>query len=84
MLQKNNAERAKLLLLSEKIDGGKGQNIASGQQSDHLLLVAVYNRWMKILKQVRITNSIKWISENFLRYNFQGLCLCCFSFPQIS
>ncbi|KAH9305425.1 hypothetical protein KI387_009829 [Taxus chinensis] len=53
--EKYNAERAKLLLLSEKIDGGNGQNIASGQQSDHLLLVVAYNRWMKILKQVSMS-----------------------------
>lgn len=49
--EKNNAERAKLSLLSEKTDSGIGGNIASGQQSDHLLLVVSYNRWAKILRQ---------------------------------
>ncbi|XP_057861727.2 DExH-box ATP-dependent RNA helicase DExH7, chloroplastic isoform X2 [Cryptomeria japonica] len=64
--EKYNAERAKLLLLSEKIDGGKGQNIASGQQSDHLLLVAVYNRWMKILKQRGGTAAREFCKSYFL------------------
>lgn len=49
--EKSNAERAKLSLLSEKTDSGIGGNIASGQQSDHLLLVISYNRWVKILRQ---------------------------------
>lgn len=49
--EKNNAERAKLSLLSEKTDSVIGGNIASGQQSDHLLLVVSYNRWAKFLRQ---------------------------------
>eukprot|EP01018_Ginkgo_biloba_P026980 Gb_05411 [translate_table: standard] len=49
--EKNNSERAKMSLLSEKSDGETGQNFASGQQSDHLLLVVAYNRWIKILRQ---------------------------------
>lgn len=53
MLQKQNVERAKLLLLSSNLDN-KSALDESFRQSDHLLMIIAYDKWAKILHQVKL------------------------------
>lgn len=52
-LQRQNVERAKQALLSDKlgceIDCGSGN-----WQSDHLLMMVAYKKWEKILREVSV------------------------------
>lgn len=50
-LQRQNVERAKLILLNEKQDGPGDVNDID-KQSDHLLMMIAYKRWETILNEV--------------------------------
>lgn len=50
-LQKQDVERAKLLLLTEKSDDPFKESIVH-KQSDHLVMMAAYRKWEKILREV--------------------------------
>ncbi|MQL79705.1 hypothetical protein Taro_012150 [Colocasia esculenta] len=47
--EKENVERAKLMLLTGKVGGTDGDE--GGKQSDHLLVALAYSRWAKILHE---------------------------------
>lgn len=49
--QRQNVERAKLLLLNDKI-GGPSDSDDADRQSDHLLMMAAYRKWEKTLREV--------------------------------
>ncbi|OAE31756.1 hypothetical protein AXG93_4874s1190 [Marchantia polymorpha subsp. ruderalis] len=64
--QREAAERAKQALVSDKgKDGGVG-NIASGQQSDHLAMVAAYNGWSTLATLKGSRAARDFCSSNFL------------------
>ncbi|XP_010256331.1 PREDICTED: DExH-box ATP-dependent RNA helicase DExH7, chloroplastic isoform X1 [Nelumbo nucifera] len=46
--EKQNIERAKISLLTDRLDGTSGSDEGE-RQSDHLLMVVAYKRWVKIL-----------------------------------
>ncbi|XP_020527145.1 DExH-box ATP-dependent RNA helicase DExH7, chloroplastic isoform X1 [Amborella trichopoda] len=48
--EKQNAERAKSSLLTDKSDSG-GDVAINDKQSDHLLLVIAYSKWVKMLRE---------------------------------
>jgi len=48
--EKQNVERAKMLLMSEKMDTSIN-SIAGNNDSDHLLLVSAYKKWYKTLNE---------------------------------
>ena len=50
-MQKQNVDRAKLALLTNKIGGENDSNDGNGQ-SDHLLVMVAYRKWEKILHEV--------------------------------
>ena len=50
-LQRQNVERAKLALLTNKLDGASEADEGNGQ-SDHLLMMVAYKKWEKILREV--------------------------------
>lgn len=49
--QRQNVERAKLALLSDKL-GGETDSGSGNWQSDHLLMMVAYKKWEKILREV--------------------------------
>lgn len=49
--QRQNVERAKLALLTDKVDG-PSDPIDVDRQSDHLLMMTAYRKWEKILLEV--------------------------------
>ncbi|OMO75195.1 hypothetical protein CCACVL1_16292 [Corchorus capsularis] len=48
--EKQNVERAKLALLSDKLDDSSDSN-EGDRQSDHLLMMVAYHKWEKILRE---------------------------------
>lgn len=63
MLQKQNVERAKSLLLSSNLDN-KSALDESFEQSDHLLMIIAYNKWARILHQVKLLSFYIPIDSN--------------------
>lgn len=59
--QKQNVERAKLALLTDKLEGLSDLNDSS-TQSDHLVLMVAYKKWQRILLKVSC----------FICYNFES------------
>jgi ATP-dependent RNA helicase DHX29 len=49
--QRQNVERAKLALLTDRIDGPSDPNDGD-RQSDHLVMMTAYRKWEKILCEV--------------------------------
>lgn len=56
VMQKQNVEKAKQTLLNSSLDG-TASNV-DNKQSDHLLMVVAYNKWARILHEVRVILSI--------------------------
>lgn len=52
-LQRQNVDRAKLALVTDKIDGASESDEGS-KQSDHLLMMVAYKKWEKILRKVSL------------------------------
>ncbi|KAL3698119.1 hypothetical protein R1sor_012195 [Riccia sorocarpa] len=64
--QREAAERAKQALVSEKEKDAVGGNVASGQQSDHLAMVAAYNGWNTLASLKGSRAARDFCTNNFL------------------
>eukprot|EP00249_Psilotum_nudum_P011376 c23135_g1_i1 orf=250-4686(-) len=64
--QADAVERAKKALVSEKSNYVNSPNIARGQQSDHLAMVAAYNGWITVLRQRGAKAAYEHCKSNFL------------------
>lgn len=61
--QRQNVERAKLALLTDKLDGSSDSN-ESDRQSDHIVMMVAYKKWEKILNEVsQYSISGKWVKK---------------------
>ncbi|KAI9107308.1 hypothetical protein K1719_021696 [Acacia pycnantha] len=63
--EKQNVERAKLMLLNEKLDGPGDSNDVD-RQSDHLLMMTAYKRWERILTEKGVKAAQQFCSSYFL------------------
>ncbi|KAJ7968010.1 ATP-dependent RNA helicase [Quillaja saponaria] len=63
--EKQNVERAKLVLLSDNFDGSRDSNDGE-KQSDHLVLMTSYRRWEKILSEKGVKAAQIFCSTYFL------------------
>lgn len=59
--QRQNVERAKLALLTDKLDG-PSNSFDVDRQSDHLLMMIAYMKWEKILREVDYV-FFTWIND---------------------
>ncbi|KAL2644845.1 hypothetical protein R1flu_012432 [Riccia fluitans] len=64
--QREAAERAKQALVSDNEKEGVGGNVASGQQSDHLAMVAAYNGWSTLASLKGSRAARDFCTNNFL------------------
>lgn len=61
--QRQNVERAKLALLTDKLDGSSDSN-ESDRQSDHIVMMVAYKKWEKILNEVSQYSIFgKWVKK---------------------
>lgn len=61
--QRQNVERAKLALLTDKLAGSSDTN-ESDRQSDHIVMMVAYKKWEKILNEVsQYSISGKWVKK---------------------
>ncbi|KAJ4717401.1 putative ATP-dependent RNA helicase [Melia azedarach] len=63
--ERQNVERAKLALLSDKLDGSSDSN-DSCMQSDHLVMMVAYKKWQKILHQKGTRAAQQFCSSYFV------------------
>ncbi|KAG5525808.1 hypothetical protein RHGRI_032182 [Rhododendron griersonianum] len=63
--ERQNVDRAKLALLTDKIDGASESDEGS-RQSDHLLMVVAYKKWEKILRENGVKAAQRFCSSYFL------------------
>ncbi|OVA04113.1 Helicase [Macleaya cordata] len=63
--EKTNVERAKLSLLTDKLDGVNDAN-EGDRQSDHLVMVVAYNKWANILREKGAKAAQNFCSSYFL------------------
>ncbi|KAK5841973.1 DExH-box ATP-dependent RNA helicase DExH7, chloroplastic [Gossypium arboreum] len=63
--EKQNVERAKLALLSEKLDESSDLNDAE-RQSDHLLMMAAYRKWERIFREKGVKAAQRFCKMYFL------------------
>ncbi|XP_021285972.1 DExH-box ATP-dependent RNA helicase DExH7, chloroplastic isoform X1 [Herrania umbratica] len=63
--EKQNVERAKLALLSDKLDGSSDSNDGD-RQSDHLLMMVAYRKWGKILREKGVNAAKQFCNKYFL------------------
>ncbi|CAL1385571.1 unnamed protein product [Linum trigynum] len=63
--EKQSAERAKLALLADKVDGSADSNGNDGQ-SDHLLMIVAYRKWAKILHEKGVRAAERFCNTYFL------------------
>lgn len=73
LVQKQNVERAKSMLLGDNTDN-KNALQQSNTQSDHLLLAVTYDKWAKILYQVIIFSILRMRSTIVLAFWSTLLC----------
>ncbi|CAM6089460.1 unnamed protein product [Calypogeia fissa] len=64
--QREASERAKQLLVADKGQDGTAANIASGQQSDHLAMVAAYDGWNTLASLKGARAAREYCTNNFL------------------
>ncbi|XVF68240.1 hypothetical protein PTKIN_Ptkin10aG0189200 [Pterospermum kingtungense] len=64
--EKQNVERAKLALLSDKLDESKDSNDAADRQSDHLLMMVAYKKWEKIFREKGVKAAQQFCNMYFL------------------
>ncbi|XP_041014528.1 DExH-box ATP-dependent RNA helicase DExH7, chloroplastic isoform X1 [Juglans microcarpa x Juglans regia] len=63
--ERQNVERAKLVLLNDKI-GGSSDSDDADRQSDHLLMMAAYRKWEKSLREKGAKAAQNFCNSNFL------------------
>ncbi|GMI87912.1 hypothetical protein like AT1G58060 [Hibiscus trionum] len=63
--EKQNVERAKLALLSDKLDESSDLNDAE-RQSDHLLMMVAYRKWEKIFREKGVKAAQQFCKKYFL------------------
>ncbi|XP_022748673.1 DExH-box ATP-dependent RNA helicase DExH7, chloroplastic isoform X7 [Durio zibethinus] len=63
--EKQNVERAKLALLSDKLDELSDSNVAD-RQSDHLLMMVAYRKWEKIFREKGVKAAQRFCNMYFL------------------
>ncbi|KAM7478823.1 hypothetical protein LguiA_027036 [Lonicera macranthoides] len=63
--EKQNVERAKLDLLTDKL-GGKSDSDDGNKQSDHLVMMVAYKKWEKILNESGVKAAQRFCSSYFL------------------
>ncbi|CAA7028259.1 unnamed protein product [Microthlaspi erraticum] len=63
--EKQNADRAKLALLSDNLDKSIDLN-NSDKQSDHLLMMVAYDKWVKILNERGMSAAQRFCESKFL------------------
>ncbi|XP_028762862.1 DExH-box ATP-dependent RNA helicase DExH7, chloroplastic isoform X3 [Neltuma alba] len=63
--EKQNVERAKLMLLNEKLDGPGDSNDVD-RQSDHLLMMTAYKRWERIFTEKGVKAAQQFCNSYFL------------------
>ncbi|XVE67464.1 hypothetical protein DITRI_Ditri08aG0163400 [Diplodiscus trichospermus] len=63
--EKQNVERAKLALLSDKLDESSDSNDAD-RQSDHLLMMVAYSKWEKIFQEKGVKAAQQFCNMYFL------------------
>ncbi|XP_057466071.1 DExH-box ATP-dependent RNA helicase DExH7, chloroplastic-like isoform X1 [Actinidia eriantha] len=63
--ERQNVERAKLALLTNKLDGASEADEGNGQ-SDHLLMMVAYKKWEKILRENGVKAAQRFCSLYFL------------------
>ncbi|XVE94165.1 hypothetical protein REPUB_Repub01dG0258300 [Reevesia pubescens] len=63
--EKQNVERAKLALLSDKLDESSDQNDAD-RQSDHLLMMVAYRKWEKVFREKGVQAAHRFCNKYFL------------------
>ncbi|OIT26180.1 PREDICTED: DExH-box ATP-dependent RNA helicase DExH7, chloroplastic-like isoform X1 [Nicotiana attenuata] len=63
--ERQNVERAKLALLSDKL-GGETDSGSGNWQSDHLLMMVAYKKWEKILRENGVKAAKQFCSSYFL------------------
>ncbi|XP_004300262.1 PREDICTED: ATP-dependent RNA helicase DHX36 [Fragaria vesca subsp. vesca] len=63
--EKENAKRAKLALLTDKLDGPSESNNVD-KQSDHLIMITAYKKWEKILRDKGVRAAQQFCSSYFL------------------
>ncbi|KAJ9158973.1 hypothetical protein P3X46_024509 [Hevea brasiliensis] len=63
--ERQNVERAKLALLTDKLDGSNDSN-DSDRQSDHIVMMVAYKKWEKILNEKGVKAAQQFCSSYFL------------------
>ncbi|KAF7842782.1 DExH-box ATP-dependent RNA helicase DExH7, chloroplastic isoform X1 [Senna tora] len=63
--ERQNVERAKLILLNDKLDGTSDSNDVD-RQSDHLLMMTAYKRWERILTEKGVKAAQQFCNSYFL------------------
>ncbi|KAL6963252.1 RNA helicase [Sarracenia purpurea var. burkii] len=63
--EKQNVERAKLALLTDKLEGAS-ESDKGNRQSDHLLMMVAYKKWEKILRENGVKAAQRFCSSYFL------------------
>ncbi|KAM1735057.1 hypothetical protein ACFX11_020446 [Malus domestica] len=63
--ERQNVERAKLALLTGKLDGPSESN-DSDRQSDHLIMMSAYSKWEKILREKGVKAAQNFCNSYFL------------------
>uniref|UniRef100_A0A2C9V5D8 RNA helicase n=1 Tax=Manihot esculenta TaxID=3983 RepID=A0A2C9V5D8_MANES len=63
--ERQNVERAKLALLTDKLDGSSDSN-ESDRQSDHIVMMVAYKKWEKILNEKGVKAAQQFCSSYFL------------------
>lgn len=63
--EKQNVDRAKLALLTDKVGGENDLNDGNGQ-SDHLLMMVAYRKWEKILRENGVKAAQQFCTSYFL------------------
>ncbi|XP_065871411.1 DExH-box ATP-dependent RNA helicase DExH7, chloroplastic [Euphorbia lathyris] len=63
--ERQNVERAKLVMMTEKLDGSDDAN-ESERQSDHVVMMIAYKKWEKTLREKGAKAAQNFCSSNFL------------------
>ncbi|KAJ0020057.1 hypothetical protein Pint_31398 [Pistacia integerrima] len=77
--ERQNVERAKLALLTDKLDGPSDSN-DSYQQSDHLVMMVAYKKWEQILHEKGAKAANQFCSSYFLSSSVMYMIRCKFHF----
>ncbi|WCJ18473.1 RNA helicase family protein [Euphorbia peplus] len=63
--ERQNVERAKLVMMTEKLDGSDDAT-ETERQSDHIVMMIAYKKWEKTLREKGAKAALKFCSSNFL------------------